>query len=122
VKLREHPEISTWPPSWLAMSGSQEKKLPPDSATLINVALSRIDPVTICYLTVQHEDETYMGTLLCKDSFFCQTIYDVLKEKFGRSIKEIADFELPDASDLDFNPRRAKKSGFSNSGGEGESE
>jgi hypothetical protein len=96
MKLREHPGISIWPPPWLALSGSHEKKSPGEAGTLVNVTLSRVDPVTICYLTIQYEDEQFMGTLLCKESNLCLSIHDLLKNSFGKSIREIGDLELPD--------------------------
>lgn len=96
MKLREHPGISAWPPNWLSLSGSHEKKAPHDSATLTNVALSRVNPVTICYLTTQIEDETYMGRLLCRDSSVCRTIYTVLQKNIGKPIGEVGELDLPD--------------------------
>lgn len=94
MKLHEHPGISTWPLSWLALSGSHEKKTPHDSAVLTNVALSRIDPITICYLTTRIEDETYMGTLLLRDAELCRTIFNLLMQNIGKPIRDIADLEL----------------------------
>jgi hypothetical protein len=84
MKLSEHPGISTWPLTWLALSGSREKKLPHHSAMLINVALSRVEPITICYLTTRIEDETYTGTLLCQDPDVCRTIFEVLTQSIGK--------------------------------------
>ena len=95
MKLREHPGISAWPLTWLALSGSQEKKIPHDSATLTNVALSRVYPITICYLTTRIEDETYMGTLLFKYSDLCLQIYILLQKSIGKPIGEIGQLELP---------------------------
>ena len=95
MKLREHPGISNWPPSWLATSGSHDGKGPDPSATLRNVALSRVDPVTICYITVQDRDESYMGTVTFKDSVLCQCIYGLLNARIGSSLKDIEDLELP---------------------------
>jgi hypothetical protein len=99
MKLREHPGISTWPLSWLALSGSHGNKVPHDSATLTNIALSRIDPITICYLTTRMEDETYMGTLLFRDTVACRTIFNLLTKNIGKAIKDIWDMDLPESCD-----------------------
>lgn len=95
MRIREHPGISSWPPSWLSLSGSQEKQSPGESGTLTNVNLSRIDPITICYLTTQLADEHFMGTLMCKEPEVCRFVYNLLKESIGKSIAEIGDLELP---------------------------
>ncbi len=78
------------------MSGGHEKTSPGETAVLTNVALSNIDPITICYLTVQFEDEQYLGTLLCRDPEVCRTAYQILQEHIGKPINEIGDLDLPD--------------------------
>jgi hypothetical protein len=77
------------------MSGSHEKKSPGKSGVLTNVSLSRVTPITTCYLTIQFEDESYMGTVLCKDSTVCQNLYQALQKNLGKSLDEIADLDLP---------------------------
>ena len=77
------------------MSGLHEKRSPGESAILTNVALSNINPITTCYLTVQFENEPYMGTLLCKGPVVCRTMYQILQEHIGKPIKEIGDVDLP---------------------------
>ena len=94
MKLRDHPGISLV--SWVAMSGTQKEQIAYDRSILTNVALSRVHPITICYLTTQLEDETYMGTLLCKNPNVCRTIYALLQKNIGKPIGEIGELELPD--------------------------
>ncbi len=77
------------------MSGAHEKRSPGESAVLTHVALSKIDPITICYLTVQFENEEYLGTLLCKGPELCRTVYQILQNHIGKPMNEIGDFDLP---------------------------
>ena len=92
MKLREHPGISLV--NWVPMSGSCNKQIDYECASLTNVALSRVEPITICYLTTEIEDETYMGTMLCKDSRVCGAVYDLLKLHLGKPMSEIGELDL----------------------------
>ena len=96
MKLRYHPGLSTWPLTWLVMSGAHEKKAPGESAVFTNIRLSSIDPITTCYLTVEFENEEYLGTLLCKGHELCDVVYQMLQQNIGQSLGEIGDLDLSD--------------------------
>ena len=93
--LREHPRVSTWPPSWIALSGSTKKKCPGEAGILTNLGLAQIEPITTCYLTVQFEGELYMGTVLC-DGALCRGLVTLLKHHMGKPMQEIGDLDLSD--------------------------
>jgi hypothetical protein len=61
---------------------------------LSEVNLSSIEPILICYLKMQFEDEQYMGTLLVRDVEVCRKIHDLLKSHIDKPIQEIGDLEL----------------------------
>jgi hypothetical protein len=95
MKLRDHPALTNWPPTWRAMSGWHEHRWPGESAILTNVALSKVPPVTVCYLTVESEDESFTGALFCKDPLACRRMFEFLTQHIGKPVTEIADLELP---------------------------
>ena len=93
MKLREHPGLSNWPPDWLSTSGSKTQ-LRGEAGTLTNVGLSRIEPITTIYLTVEYEGDSFMGTLFCKDAVVCRVVHDVLQKQIGRPFKQVSDLEI----------------------------
>jgi hypothetical protein len=95
MKLRDHPGVGNWPPNWLSLSGAGEKKLTGEVGVLTDLKFSTLDPITILYLTIQVEEEPYMGTLLCKDNVLCQRLNDLLQKNRGKPIKEIGSLFIP---------------------------
>lgn len=95
MKLRDHPAITSWPPTWRAMSGSHEHRCPGESGILTNVGLSKVPPVSICYLTVESEEESFTGALVCKGPLACRRMFEFLTQHIGKPITEIGELELP---------------------------
>ena len=98
MQLREHPSICRngkpgWPPQWFKIEGSGDK-LTGEIGALSSVLLSRLEPPTACYLLIDIEATSYMGTILCDDSEFCRKIYNFLKGHIGKPVKEIGDQDL----------------------------
>jgi hypothetical protein len=77
------------------MSGSHEHHLVGECAILTNVGLSKVPPVTICYLTVDCEDDSFTGALFCKDPLACRRLFEFLTKNIGKPIAEIAELDLP---------------------------
>ena len=94
MKLHEYPGISLV--SWIAMSGSQKEQIAYDRSILKSVALSRVHPITICYLYDSTCQCNYMGTQLCKNPNVCSSVYAVLQKNIGKPIAEIGDLEFPE--------------------------
>ncbi|HEX2933452.1 MAG TPA: hypothetical protein VHV54_27230 [Candidatus Binatia bacterium] len=61
---------------------------------LTEALLSQVDPYTKCYLVMEFEDESYMGTLIFEDATFCRQIYELLQKHIGEPIKEIGDLDV----------------------------
>jgi hypothetical protein len=99
IKLKDHPLMShrgarSWPPVWLQISGSRDKKVHGEVGILTNVTLSRIEPARTCYLLIDFESQSYMGCLMIDDTALCRQVHDFLQQHIGRSIREIGDFDL----------------------------
>jgi hypothetical protein len=99
MRLRAHPlmryrGISNWPPVWLQTTGSRSAKLEGEIGILKSVGRSQVEPTKRCYLSIEFEDEFYLGTLLFEDGVFCRQVYQLLQNHVGKSIKEIGDLEV----------------------------
>lgn len=81
--------IRNWPPTWVHTSGLRDKKKAGEIGVLTEVILSQVDPYSRCYLLVEFEGDSYMGTLLFENATFCRQIYEMLQLSAGRSIRRI---------------------------------
>jgi hypothetical protein len=55
---------------------------------------SNIEMSNKCFLVIDFQSETYVGSIICRDRSFCAQISDLLRDHIGRSIKEIGDLDL----------------------------
>ena len=98
MKLRDHPLMSyrgipNWPPLWTY-------PLPPkkhNSARSLRGEVGVLKYVhsnslmsNKCFLVIDFQEETYIGSLLCKDDIFCAQISKLLRYHVGCPIKDIA--------------------------------
>ena len=99
MKLRDHPllsykGVSSWPPTWLWGGGGKFVHATGEVGVLKDVMFCNIEPYEKCFLIMEHEGRKYIGTLLVGDSFFCQEIYKVLLEQWGKPIQDIGEVDL----------------------------
>jgi hypothetical protein len=100
MQLRGHPlmsyrGVSNWPPTWVKLAGSMVQwTLRGELGVLSNVLISQIDPRTRCYLIIEFEGESYMGTLLFEDAAFCLQLHELLQNHIGKSIQKIGGLDL----------------------------
>ena len=47
-----------------------------------------------CHLTIEHEGENFIGTVLFDDPTICRFIVKILKSQIGHSIKDIAGMDI----------------------------
>jgi hypothetical protein len=97
--LRDHPLMSrhgfrNWPPLWIWVEGSEDKSPKGEVGILKWVGLSVIDPPSRCYLYINLEESSYMGSLLFDDSAFCRYVALFLESYRNRPIAEIGSLEL----------------------------
>src|SRR2546426_6423377 len=70
VELRNHPRMSyrkvpSWPPSWVWISGSEDKQPKGEVGILKQVRMVNGHPIVHrCFLWMEYEDGTYLGCLL----------------------------------------------------------
>ncbi len=88
MKLRDHPLISFggrchWPPMWMPIPRHDDTTTDEVVGILEEVYGSVIDDRR-CYLIVNQEGQTYMGTLQLENSEFCKELCELLKRNCGR--------------------------------------
>jgi hypothetical protein len=98
MQLRDHPLMSyhcskNWPPVWTRARGNVVKTVAGEVGVLSYVH-SNDGLASRCYLVMDHEGETYVGTLLFDDHAFCEQMINLLRLCVNRSIKDIGDLDL----------------------------
>jgi hypothetical protein len=86
--------VSNWPPAWVqvASSGSVMKVVRGEEGILTSITYGGRDEKKF-YLTIEHEGERYMGTLLFDDPAFAYLVSNLLSNRIGWSITAIADLD-----------------------------
>jgi hypothetical protein len=97
--LRDHPLMCyrgtrNWPPVWTWIGGPANKRPQGEIGILRKVSLSKIQPFNRCYLYVNHDGSSYVGSLLFDDAAFCQHIAEALRLWCNRTIAEIGSLDL----------------------------
>src|SRR5262245_34511042 len=101
TNLRDHPlvyhrGIRSWPPIWTPRGPSNSsagKGLRGEVGVLKRVLRHRAMP-NACFLIIEHEGESWIGTLMIDDREFCAQIAEILQSHVGHSIKEIGGIDL----------------------------
>ena len=98
MKLRDHPLMSyrgskNWPPVWTRARDTTLKTLRGEIGVLTYVH-SNPQLSSKCYLIMEYEGETYVGTLIFGDKTFYNQICEVLRVHVRRPIQEIGDLDL----------------------------
>jgi hypothetical protein len=95
MQIRDQLSLNRcWPPAWMRINGSGDKNLNGEVGILRRVELSRIEPIERCYLLMDHDASSYMGTLVFDDDAFCRQVYSFLQRHTGRTIQQVGDLEL----------------------------
>jgi len=99
-QLRDHPlvhyyqDVRSWPPIWIQTGdGLGVKRLEGEVGVLKRVMCDKAMP-NQCFLIIEHEGESWMGTLLIDDWEFCAQIAEILQSYVGHSIEEIGGIDL----------------------------
>lgn len=86
--------ISSWPPVWTWIGGSENRRPPGEVGILEEVVLPNIRPLDRCFLYIKHQGSTYLGCLLIDDEVFCSQIANLLKCYYNHPIAEIGSLDL----------------------------
>ena len=92
MKIREHPLIH-WPITWTRIDGDGEANLTGEIGIFKSASISRVEPLTTCYLLMDFQAGSYLGRLVFEDSAACRRAVDLLQKCEGRSIQQIGDLE-----------------------------
>jgi hypothetical protein len=98
MKLRDHPLMSyrglkNWPPTWTRTRSSVVTTVRGEVGVLTYVH-SNPQVSDKCYLVMDYEGETYVGTLIFENHAFCTQVGDLLGLHLKRPIKDIGDLDL----------------------------
>jgi hypothetical protein len=98
MELRDHPLMSyrrlkNWPPVWTRARGNVVKTVTGEVGVLTYV-YSNARLSSRCFLVMDYEGETYVGTLIFGNQAFCEQVSDLLRSHLNKSIKEIGDLDL----------------------------
>jgi hypothetical protein len=99
VKFRDHPLISyrgtpSWPPVW-SKAGKDGNKTVTGEVGILRQVNHNAKLSKRCYLVIEWEGVRYLGILLFDNTAFSAVISTLLKSHIGRSIKGIAELDLP---------------------------
>jgi len=97
MKLRNHPLLShngvkTWPPTWTWIDGPAKKAPKGEVGILKEVKVSKT--ANRCFLVIDHERSTYIGTLLINDFAFFVQLSNLLKNYCSQSLRDIGNLDL----------------------------
>ena len=85
--------VRNWPPVWTLRKNHSVKTLMGEVGVLEYVH-SNTEMSNRCFLVIDFQSKTYVGSILCRDHSFCTQISDFLRDHIGRPIKEIGDLDL----------------------------
>ena len=98
MKLRNHPLMSyrglkNWPPVWTRAKNNVVKTVNGEVGILTYVH-SNAQSSSRCYLIMDYEGETYVGTLIFGNQAFCKQFSDLLRLHLKSPIKDIGDLDV----------------------------
>jgi hypothetical protein len=96
--LREHPlmcyrGVRNWPPTWIWVGGEANERPRGEVGILIHVMPSVLEAKKL-FLTIEHNENEYMGCLLFEDATFSHQIYSMLRRFYHHSTEEIGSIDL----------------------------
>lgn len=97
MDLRNHPlmrrgNVRNWLPVWSAIAG-EIRTITGEIGVLKSVTYHDLYPLR-CHLTIEHQGEDFMGTLLFDDASVCWLITNILKKHTCCSIKDIGGLDV----------------------------
>lgn len=97
MKLRNHPLLSyhglpSWPPLW-AWIGVKEDKAPQGEIGLLTAVAPDLE-LPRFFLTIEYEDDVYMGCVFVQNTVFCRRLVALLQEHLGQPIEKIAALDV----------------------------
>jgi hypothetical protein len=88
-----HRGVPSWPPVW-TRSRTHGAKIVTGEIGVLTYVYSNRRVSNKCFLVIDHEQETYVGSLVCRDRSVCAEIADFLRHHIGTGLREIGDMDL----------------------------
>jgi hypothetical protein len=97
MKLRNHPLLSyhglpSWPPLW-AWIGVKEDRNPKGEVGVLRAVAPDTESPRF-FLTIEYEDDAYMGCVFVQNELFCRQLAALLQGHLGRPIEQIAALDV----------------------------
>jgi hypothetical protein len=97
--FRDHPLMTfkgarSWPPVWIWTGGAKNKRPRGEVGILQAVLPSNIEPADRCFLYIEYDGSTYIGSLLMEDHAFCRQVMRLLRRHCDCPIAEIGSLDL----------------------------
>ena len=97
MRLRDHPLMknpaTTWPPAWIWIGGSGDKKPKGEAGILQDVRKYKVS-TNRCFLVIEHEQELYVGCIHLENRLLGDEIYELLRNEIGQSIANIGAMDI----------------------------
>lgn len=93
MQLRRCSSIN-WPPNWIRIEGEGNPKLTGEIGILRSIVRSRLEPLTTCYLTMEFQGCSYLGTLSFRERSLSDQVFELLQQHRGDSIQQIGNLEF----------------------------
>lgn len=87
--------ISNWPPVWTQTKKDSVKTVRGEVGDLLYVHSNPLMS-SRCFLVIEHDGETYVGTLIFENQEFCKQVTVLLQSQLRRSIQDIGALDLSD--------------------------
>ena len=92
-RLRNSPFVK-WLPTWTRIEGTGNTNITGEVGIFKSASISRVEPFTICYLTMDLDSSSYMGVLSCDDTSTCRKIVNILQSCNGYSMQDVGDVDV----------------------------
>jgi hypothetical protein len=89
----KHQRVTTWPPVWVWIGGTKDKKPKGEVGLLQDVRRYEAD-ANRCFLVIEHEQELYSGCIHLGNSLLCEKIYELLSHEIGQSIANVGAMDI----------------------------
>jgi hypothetical protein len=98
MRLRDHPcmknpTVTTWPPAWMWIDGSRDKK-PKGEVGILQDVRRYAASTNRCFLVIEHEQELYVGCIHLENRLLGDEIYQLLSKEIGQSLASIGALDV----------------------------
>ncbi len=86
--------IPNWPPEWVWTAGDENTYPTGEVGMLEASERSSVNP-NVCFLTIRHDDASYVGRLEFDRKEYCNRICDLLAAHYMQDLREFAALDIP---------------------------